>query len=62
MNLTCIHADDGLCEDCHEAFEYDPESYMEYGDHPDGLRRFAELRQELAAVPTHQCPANDIPY
>lgn len=68
MNSTfpppCVHGDGtDLCEDCREVFNHDPESYLEYGNHPDGLRRFAELLRELDQRPAPQpCPAWDIPF
>lgn len=48
--LICIHqgaGDHGLCETCEEEFAADPLSYYEYGDHPEGVKRWRELQEEL---------------
>lgn len=68
----CIHAKEGeqLCEACEEAFEEDPGAYLEYGDHPEGLRRWQELQTELdyEAIAwlehtlRNPCPESDIPF
>jgi hypothetical protein len=47
-DLTCIHAESGLCPRCIEEYRYDPDSYLEFGDHPAGLARFRQLQAELA--------------
>jgi hypothetical protein len=46
---NCIHAAAGLCPDCQAARDDDPEAWEEFGDHIDGLRRYAELQAEMEA-------------
>lgn len=46
--LTCIHAQVGLCRECQDEYDYDPESYVEFGDHPEGLLRWRSLQEEIA--------------
>jgi len=38
----CIHQEHGLCARCTEAWEEDPMAYLEFGDHPAGVRRWEE--------------------
>lgn len=50
--LTCLHMPeplDGLCPDCLEEYEADPSSWIEFGPHPEGNRRWEELQAEMAA-------------
>jgi hypothetical protein len=48
----CIHGDGkSLCPACQEAWDTDPESYLEYGDHPAGIQRWHELCEEMADPP-----------
>jgi len=63
----CVHGNGRtLCADCQAAYDYDPESYIEYGDHPAGLERWRELQEEIAAgaaLPTTRSIADpDIPF
>lgn len=46
--LTCIHARDGLCPDCATEFDEDPMAYHEFGAHPAGIARMAELDREMS--------------
>ena len=46
---TCIHADSGLCDTCQADWDYDPDSYAEFGDHPEGLARWRALQEEMTA-------------
>ena len=44
----CIHADGKtFCPECRWAWEYDPDSYLEYGDHPAGLKNWRALQKEI---------------
>ena len=57
MGPPCIHGDGtSLCGNCREAYETDPDAYIEFGDHPEGMKRWAaELRLrevDLAGPPT----------
>lgn len=45
----CIHSQTGLCDDCRRDFDADPESWLEYGDHQEGLKRWADLQAEMDA-------------
>lgn len=46
----CIHSPDGrtLCPDCQATYDGDPESYIEFGDHPAGLKNWRALQDEIA--------------
>lgn len=47
---ACIHGDgQSLCQSCREQYEYDAESYIEVGDHPEGLARWREIQEGIAA-------------
>lgn len=48
-DLTCIHAQAGLCPNCQAQYDYDPDSYWEFGDHQEGIARWQALQEELAA-------------
>jgi len=46
----CIHTNGiGLCLDCQTAYDDDPLAYIEFGDHPEGIRRWQELQAEMEA-------------
>lgn len=49
--LTCIHREAlnrlGLCSSCKEEFETDPLAFIEYGSHPEGIRRWEALQAEM---------------
>jgi hypothetical protein len=46
---TCIHAKAGICLDCYRERDYDPESWDEYGHHPEGEARTQALLEQIAA-------------
>ena len=46
--MTCIHATAGLCPACQAEYDYDPDAYLEYGDHPAGLARWRALQEDIA--------------
>lgn len=64
---SCIHSDGkGLCAACQLEFATDPESWLEFGDHPDGLERWRRLQVDIgegciggSSVPL---PDQDIPF
>ncbi len=60
--LTCVHllavSADGLCPQCEEDYDADPEAYHEFGEHPEGVRRWKAFQAELAAMPQHD-PIDD---
>lgn len=62
--LTCLHQPQGLCPACQADYDYDPLAYHEYGDHPAGSKRWADLQAEMNAEPRgEQIPADDsIPF
>lgn len=49
--MDCIHQikinQSGLCPECQEEYDYDPQSYIEYGDHPEGLKNWNHLLDEM---------------
>lgn len=58
--MTCIHATTGLCETCQADYDYDPVAYHEFGDHPEGIRRWLELQAEMAAhAAKHPAPTTE---
>ncbi len=63
----CIHTNGtGLCAACQAGFEYDPQAYFEFGDHPQGLANWQAVQEEIAAeaarpVTPYQ-PDPDIPF
>lgn len=57
--LTCVHTAAGLCPACQADYEADPIAWIEYGDHPDGIRRSRDLAEELAARPVVVAPPVD---
>lgn len=59
--LTCIHSAAGLCAACQAERAYDPDSWDEYGDHPAGIARSAELWRDMAARPEPPEPNPDDP-
>jgi hypothetical protein len=55
--LTCVHQPPGmpgLCAACKEEWGADWESYLEFGAHPDGLRRWAEEEALMRAWEAEQ--------
>ncbi len=49
---ACVHTTDGtLCPSCRHEWEEDPTAYNEYGDHPEGLKRWRALQADMAARP-----------
>lgn len=72
MDLTCIHrlsvSADGLCPACQEDYDTDPESWIEFGDHPQGIANWkaeqeliAQWEREQAARPPVECDP-EIPF
>ena len=53
-DLTCIHAQHGLCPACQAEYDADKEAWLEYGNHPAGLARW---RAELEAIAADQAAA-----
>lgn len=54
MPVTCIHfkatpvpGSHNLCSNCLAAYQDDPESYLEFGDHPDGIQNWLDLEAEM---------------
>lgn len=63
--MTCVHRESGLCPECQATYDYDPDSWIEYGDHQEGIRRFRELLAELDARVAAKPPEavdRDIPF
>lgn len=54
----CPMADNAppLCPRCQAAFDEDPQAWEEFGDHPEGLRSWEELKRELAAAVQNPTP------
>ena len=53
---TCIHQPAGLCPECAADEAADPLAWIGYGNHPEGLRRWAELQDEIAASHADEPP------
>lgn len=51
VGITCIHVVDGvgLCQQCADDYDEDPTAYMEFGDHPDGVKRWQEEQARIDA-------------
>ncbi len=66
--LTCIHmpAGGGLCPACQADYDYDPDSFLEFGNHFAGLARWRKLKEEMDAAHREpiapSVPDGDIPY
>lgn len=63
---TCIHRESGLCPDCCQAYEEDPEAWYEFGDHTDGIARSKaqdeEIRREYDQTMSDSIDRTDIPF
>jgi hypothetical protein len=46
---TCVHCCDGLCPVCQAQFEEDPDSWIQFGDHPAGIANWEALCAEMRA-------------
>lgn len=46
---TCIHAVDGLCPPCLKQFQDDPDRWIKFGNHPDGLARWNACWEAMEA-------------
>jgi hypothetical protein len=46
-DLTCVHADQGLCPACQAEYEEDPQAWIEFGDHPAGLARWKPVQDAM---------------
>lgn len=66
----CVHSPDGicLCECCQESYDEDPQAYIEFGDHPQGIANWQALQDEMdqaraeeAALPV-SVPDPTIPF
>lgn len=44
---ACIHSTAGLCPKCQEEYDADPGAWSEYGDHPEGIKRWQALQDEI---------------
>src|SRR5262249_53714744 len=53
---TCIHAARGPCPACQAEYDEDPQAYLEYGDHPQGLANWRALQAEMAAGAAEAVP------
>lgn len=45
--MTCIHQPKGLCPACEQEYQIDPDAWIEFGDHPDGIQRWKDLQAEM---------------
>ncbi len=52
--MTCIHTTEGLCPTCKSEYNVDPLAYIEFGQHPEGIRRWQEERAAQEAWYTEQ--------
>jgi hypothetical protein len=70
IGVTCIHCEavgrTGLCVACKAEYDEDPESWIEYGDHPAGIENQKRLKEELEAwrpvLAQHVKADPDIPF
>ncbi len=66
-DLNCIHTETGvgLCEQCQADYDEDPMAYVEFGYHPEGIRRWREEEASILAdrvVPFTTPVDQDIPF
>ncbi|MBV8094433.1 MAG: hypothetical protein JO110_14650 [Acetobacteraceae bacterium] len=69
-DLTCIHAERGLCPDCQEEFDEDPAAWFEFGQHAAGLENWRRLEAEMEeerlaeeeSKPLPTCGDDEIPF
>lgn len=45
---TCVHTERGLCEACQREYDEDPQAWIEYGQHPEGIVKWEQLKREMA--------------
>jgi len=45
--MNCIHQQKGLCPDCQEAYNAEPESWLEFGEHEEGIKNWEALKEEM---------------
>ena len=56
--MTCIHTDDGLCPSCQEEYDEDPGSWLEFGQHAQGIANWKVFMEEMHAYhAAHHEPA-----
>ena len=48
--MNCIHTQHGLCSACQADYDADPEAWIEFGQHQEGILRWQELQDEMAAA------------
>lgn len=67
--LTCIHAASGLCPECQADYDEDPDAWIEFGPHPEGIARWkaeeaiqAEWERQNPAPTETQPPDPVIPF
>ena len=70
---ACVHPHDGgdpLCPACRRAYDEDQQSWLDFGEHPEGIRRWAEYQEHTEAErrrleslpPCVRLDDADIPY
>jgi hypothetical protein len=62
---TCIHRETGICERCAAERDADPQSWIEFGRHPEGVRNWNALNDEMKADrcrPRTISADDDIPF
>ena len=56
----CIHnGGKGLCRECRADYAEDPEAWMEFGNHREGIERWRKLREEIISSRPHGLPFVD---
>lgn len=48
--MNCIHQEAGLCPECQEDYDADPEAWHEFGQHPQGIENWKRLQAEMEAA------------
>jgi hypothetical protein len=46
-DITCIHAQHGLCAKCQADYYEDPQAYVEFGQHPQGEANWKRERDQI---------------
>lgn len=46
---TCIHLPAGICERCAAERDADPSAWVEFGRHPEGVKRWNALSDQMKA-------------
>ena len=45
--MTCIHQESGLCRECQAEYDADPQAWIEYGNHREGIENWNSIKAEM---------------